>query len=85
MAGTEDILDLPVPLTVAVMPFSEHTQEEASVAYEEGHEVIVHLSMEGPPGTSRQLGPGAITTQMSDYEIRTKVKEAADDVPYPML
>ncbi|MDQ0350367.1 polysaccharide deacetylase 2 family uncharacterized protein YibQ [Alkalibacillus filiformis] len=82
LEGTEEILSLDIPLTVAVMPFGPHTQEEAIMAYENGHEVIVHLSMEGRPGTSRQLGEGAITTHMSNDEIQDRVHEAIDDVPH---
>ncbi|WP_050980528.1 divergent polysaccharide deacetylase family protein [Alkalibacillus haloalkaliphilus] len=79
--GAEEILSLDIPLTVAVMPFGPYTQE-TTMAYENGHEVIVHLSMEGRPGTSRQLGEGAITTQMGDDEIKERVQDAIDDVPY---
>ena len=39
MEGTEEILNLPIKLTVAVMPFLETTQEDARRAHERGHDV----------------------------------------------
>lgn len=72
MDGTDEILDLPVKLTVAVMPFLETTQEDARRAHERGHDVIVHLPMEPKQGRPEWLGPGAILSSMTDEEIRRR-------------
>ncbi|MCM3585305.1 divergent polysaccharide deacetylase family protein [Mesobacillus maritimus] len=82
MKGTEEMLDLPAPLTVAVMPFLSTTHEDARNAHSKGHEVIVHLPMEPKKGKISWLGPGAITTDLSDEEIREKVEKAIADVPH---
>ncbi|WP_368495559.1 divergent polysaccharide deacetylase family protein [Bacillus sp. Marseille-Q1617] len=51
MKGTEEILHLPVTLTLAIMPFLPTTREDAEKAHRLGHEVIVHLPME--PGVRK--------------------------------
>ncbi|UYZ12677.1 divergent polysaccharide deacetylase family protein [Brevibacillus sp. WF146] len=82
MAGTDDILNLPVSLTVAVMPFLPSTKRDAEQAHRKGHDVFVHLPMEPVKGKRSWLGPGAITTDLSDEEIRDRVRKAIDDVPH---
>ncbi|MFV2045963.1 divergent polysaccharide deacetylase family protein [Metabacillus litoralis] len=82
MRGTEQILSLPIQLTVAVMPFLPTTKKDANLANEKGHEVIVHLPMEPLHGKKSWLGPGAITTDLSNKEIRKRVNDAIDDVPH---
>lgn len=82
MAGTDDILQLPIPLTIAVMPFLPTTQRDANWAKQKGHDVIVHLPMEPMKGKKSWLGPGVITTDLTDEEIRKRVKAAIEDVPH---
>ncbi|WP_428910534.1 divergent polysaccharide deacetylase family protein [Niallia sp. Krafla_26] len=82
MKATEDMLNLPIPITVAIMPFLSTTERDAKLAHERGHEVIVHLPMEPKKGKRSWLGPGAITTDMSDKEIRNAVIQAIENVPY---
>ncbi|WP_377891957.1 divergent polysaccharide deacetylase family protein [Alkalihalobacillus sp. R86527] len=82
MGGTEEMLQLPVPLTIAIMPFLPTTKEDAKSAHKQGHEVIVHIPMEPLRGKASWLGPGAITTDLSDKEIRKRISSAIDDVPY---
>ena len=82
MPGTEEILNLPIKLTVAIMPFLPSTKADAELAHKNGHEVIVHLPMEPKKGKKSWLGPQAITTDLSDDEIRSRVLAAIHDVPY---
>ncbi|OAT85046.1 hypothetical protein A6P54_19565 [Bacillus sp. MKU004] len=82
MKGTEEILHLPVTLTLAIMPFLPSTKADAENARRLGHEVIVHLPMEPVSGKASWLGPGAILTSLSNKEIRSRVEKAIDDVPY---
>lgn len=46
MKGTDKMLSLPIPLTVAVMPFLPSTKQDAIGAHKKGHEVIIHMPME---------------------------------------
>lgn len=82
MEGSEKILSLPVPLTVAVMPFMPTTKEDAQLAHKNGKEVIIHLPMEAKRGKASWLGPGSILSHLSDEEIKKRVEDAIADVPY---
>ncbi len=82
MKGSEEMLNLPVKFTVAIMPFLPATQHDAEAAHARGHDVIVHLPMEPIRGKASWLGPGAILTSLSDEEIRSRVEAAIADVPY---
>ncbi|KAB2333257.1 divergent polysaccharide deacetylase family protein [Cytobacillus depressus] len=82
MKGTEEILSLPITLTAAIMPFMPTTKQDAELANKNGHDVIVHLPMEPKRGKKSWLGPGAITTNLSDKEIREQVVAAIKDVPH---
>lgn len=83
MFGTKEMMNLPFPITVAVMPFLPTTKRDAKWAHQAGHEVIVHMPMEPKSGMKdKWLGPGAITTDLADEEIRRRINAAIDDVPY---
>lgn len=68
--GTEEILALDIPITVAIMPFSECTSEDAKKAAEAGKEVIVHMPMEAKSGKKSWVGEKGIFSDMSEEEIR---------------
>lgn len=82
MKGTERMLSLPIPLTVAVMPFLPSTKQDAIAAHKKGHEVIIHMPMEPIKGKKEWLGPKALTTDLSDEEITKRVEEAIEEVPH---
>ncbi|WP_412859608.1 divergent polysaccharide deacetylase family protein [Cytobacillus horneckiae] len=82
MKGTDEMLNLPVHLTVAVMPFMPSTGIDAETAWKKGHEVIVHMPMEPKKGKKSWLGPGAITADLSEKEVRKRVEAAIENVPH---
>lgn len=82
MTGTAEMMKLPFPFTVAVMPFMPTTKADAETAHKLGHDVIVHMPMEPNRGKKEWLGPGAITTDLNDAEIRKRVEAAIDNVPF---
>ncbi|WP_243521229.1 divergent polysaccharide deacetylase family protein [Bacillus pseudomycoides] len=82
MKGTERMLSLPIPLTVAVMPFLPSTKQDAIAAHQKGHEVIIHMPMEPIKGKKEWLGPKAITTDLSDHEIEKRIEQAIQEVPH---
>ncbi|MEO3947305.1 divergent polysaccharide deacetylase family protein [Gorillibacterium sp. CAU 1737] len=82
MDGTEQMMELPFPITVAVMPFLPTSEKDAEEAFYKGHEVIVHMPMEPFTGRKSWLGPGAITCDLKDEEIRERVRKAVDSVPH---
>lgn len=82
MKGTETMLGLQIPLTVAIMPQMSTSRADAVRAKQCGDEVLVHLPMEPKRGKRSWLGPGAITTMMSDEQIKETVRKDLDSVPF---
>nr|WP_232016475.1 divergent polysaccharide deacetylase family protein [Paenibacillus baekrokdamisoli] len=82
MLGTTEMMELPIPITVAVMPFMPTTKQDAELAHKRGHDVIVHMPMEPNRGKPEWLGPGALKASMSNEEIRKRVEDAIKEVPH---
>jgi polysaccharide deacetylase 2 family uncharacterized protein YibQ len=82
MQGTKEMFELPIVFTAAIIPFQPTTKRDAEWAHRTGNEVIVHLPMEAKGGGRRWLGNNAITSDLSDDEVRKRVNEAIDDVPF---
>jgi len=61
-------LELPFPITVAVLPQITHSVESAELVRQSGNEVILHQPMQSV-NASINPGPGAITPDMSDDQI----------------
>jgi len=81
-SGVREILSLGIPVTCAVMPNLENTRSQAEDASKMGHQVIVHLPLEPIRGKKSWLGPGSVTTNQTEDEIKSTVKEDFDSVPY---
>ncbi|WP_196139914.1 divergent polysaccharide deacetylase family protein [Aliikangiella sp. G2MR2-5] len=75
------LAQLPVPLTMAILPKTPHAYTIANLANENGHEVIMHQPMEA---FSRPdlLGPGAIFSDMEEQEVLDTIIENAETIPH---
>ena len=63
----QKFLELPFPITVAVLPGLAHSKESAQKIRKSGNEVMLHQPMQAVSKTN--LGPGAITNDMTDDQI----------------
>lgn len=79
--GTEEMLQLSIPFTAAVMPFSTYTQQDGEAIKKAKKEAIVHLPMESLTGPASWVGEKAVRTQMEDGAIQELVKDAIAAVP----
>jgi hypothetical protein len=75
----EPFLELPFPVTIAVLPGLPYSEETARRARGAGKEVILHQPMEARGGNA--TGPGAIRLDHTDREIRAILKENLQSVP----
>ena len=71
-------LEFPAPLTFAVLPQLQHSARAARLARSHGHEVILHLPMAAVSGL--YPGPGTITAELSDGEIRSLLERNFDSI-----
>ncbi len=67
-------------LTFSVMPLRPHSQEVAQYLHTKGHEVMLHLPMQGAAG--HDPGEGAIFKGMAPDQIRTILLGDIRAVPY---
>lgn len=80
--GVSDFLEGDVPITVAIMPFTENAKKHAEWAHRNGFEVMIHLPMQPKRGRKSWLGPKPITVDLSLNQVKERVIEAIQDVPY---
>ncbi len=75
-------LDLPIPVTPAILPYLEHSADVARLARERGRVALLHLPME-PQGYPERADPGphALLVGLSEAEVRARVRRALADVP----
>lgn len=67
-------IQLPVPVTVAILPLTPHGRDIANAALAAGQSVMLHLPMQ-PESDTHNPGPGAITTLMTDAQIAAQVEQ----------
>jgi polysaccharide deacetylase 2 family uncharacterized protein YibQ len=73
-------LTLPIPVTLSVLPLTPHGREIAVAAVAAGKFVILHLPMQ-PESAAANPGPGAITIDMTDEQVRSQVRADLDALP----
>ncbi len=76
----EPILALGRSVTVAVLPGLPASRAVSERAAAAGLEVLLHLPLEAEEA-DRRLGPGGVTTAMTDEEVITVVRAGLADVP----
>lgn len=74
------ILALPVPVSVSVLPNAPHAREMAIKAHKRGHEVLIHIPM--APISKQPLEKDTLFPDMPADEIRRIIEEAVQKVPY---
>jgi len=79
MAQLRPFLELPFPLTIAVLPRLQYSEEAAREARKAGKDVILHQPMEAEG--SGDPGPGAILLSMSRDEAMRTVEANLATVP----
>lgn len=78
---TNKLLQLDIPLTVAILPDTPVSEKVAREAARQGHEVILHLPMEPHAGKPSWLGNSAIIAHLGEEEIESRFVRALDTVP----
>lgn len=73
-------LALPPEITFSVLPYTPLGVSLAKQAHVKGHEIMVHLPMQALSG--KKLGPGGLTNQMNEQQIKAQVDLAINNVPF---
>ena len=74
------VFTLPVEVAVSILPLTYLSERFSAQAAKQNREVMLHMPMESLGG--RQLGPGAITSDMPVETIRATLLKALETVPH---
>lgn len=75
-----DMVALPYPLTIAVLPYTPFGQRSAQLAFSQRKDVMLHMPMQA--SNNKALGPGGLTQDMSRAEFLQELDAALSDIPY---
>jgi len=77
----KEILKIPYPLTISVLPRQKDSQRIAKLAHDLGFEVLLHQPLESKNADYNNI-PGLITEDMDKEEIKLTMKKNLETVPY---
>jgi len=74
------ILQLPLPISIAILPHAPYARSMAIKAHNQGREILIHLPM--APLSKQPLERDTLHPQMSIEEIQRIIRQAIINVPY---
>ncbi|CFR28880.1 divergent polysaccharide deacetylase family protein [Yersinia frederiksenii] len=74
------ILQMPLPISVAILPNAPYAREMALKAHNQGREILIHLPM--APLSKQPLERDTLQPSMSSEEIQRIIRQAVNNVPY---
>lgn len=81
VATAREFMDLPYPVTPAVIPFLSHSTDVAHLYSERNHPFFLHMPMEPQGYPSQKPGKGAIMTGDGPDKVKKLLASALDSVP----
>jgi polysaccharide deacetylase 2 family uncharacterized protein YibQ len=78
----KNYLELGIPFTFSVLPFSPFQKSIAKAAHEKGIEIMLHLPMEADEYPQVSPGPGALLTDMPPDKLIEQLNNDIDDIPF---
>ncbi|PVZ83733.1 hypothetical protein C9426_25320 [Serratia sp. S1B] len=74
------ILQMPVAISVAILPNSPHAHQIATQAHNQGREILIHMPM--APLSKQSLERDTLQPTMSSEEVQRIIRNAVNNVPY---
>lgn len=74
------VLQMPLPVTVAILPNAPHSHEMAVRAHNQGREILIHMPM--APLSKQPLERDTLQPSMSRDEVQRIIRQAVANVPY---
>ena len=75
-------IELPIPITLSILPYQRYSQDIADLAHAHHRQVILHLPMEPKGYPKVNPGKGALLVSMSGSTIQKSVDSALGSSPY---
>lgn len=73
-------LNLPGNFTFSILPHTPYGKTLAEQAHLNNHDILLHIPMEAQNG--KKLGPGALTVDMGEQNIRDSLAASFDEIPF---
>jgi hypothetical protein len=77
-----EILQLNLPITFSILPFTSHSKTIAKEAHRKGKEIILHLPMEPHGYPQVQPGEGVLLSEMDESALLHQLSKDIEAVPY---
>ena len=74
------IAELPIPITLAVLPFTPHGKFLAELGHQQGKEIMLHTPMSNEH--QLPLGPGALTNEVSQSLLVNILDQNLTNIPH---
>lgn len=74
------VLQMPLPIAVAILPNAPYAKEMAIKAHNQGREILIHLPM--APLSKQPLERDTLQPSMSSEEVQRIIRQAVSNVPY---
>ncbi|MFC3187323.1 divergent polysaccharide deacetylase family protein [Shewanella intestini] len=74
------VLNLDTNITLSVLPHTPLGRTLANQGFHNGHEIMLHIPMQAIDGS--KLGPGGLTNQMNENEVKQVINRAVENIPY---
>ncbi|MDA5545312.1 MULTISPECIES: divergent polysaccharide deacetylase family protein [Yersinia] len=74
------VLQMPLPISVAILPNAPYAKEMAIKAHNQGREILIHLPM--APLSKQPLERDTLQPSMSSEEVQRIIRQAVNNVPY---
>lgn len=81
-AMARNLMELPFPVTLAILPHRPHTRAIEALAVARGNEIILHQPMQPISYPRVNPGPGALFTDMDVRRIQAILTENIAEVPH---
>jgi polysaccharide deacetylase 2 family uncharacterized protein YibQ len=82
LSPLNEILLMDIPITIAILPYCQHSKEAAERAMRKGKEILLHLPMEPHGYPEKDPGVGTLFLGMKNEEILNQLEKDIDAVPY---
>ncbi len=80
--SAKTLIDIQLPVTFAILPYTAQAHTVARLAHQNGYEVILHIPMEPQSYPAIDPGPGALLTSMDSPALQKQLRKWLDRLPY---
>lgn len=80
--SAKSLIDIQLPVTFAILPYTAQAKPVARLAHQNGYEVMLHIPMEPQSYPAIDPGPGALLTSMTPAAQQKQLRQWLDEMPY---